>query len=394
MFRRLCAAALLAAFCVVPAHAQAWSPEKTTLATVKMKSLVGPAAGQAPGVAVGVSINGNPVFATGAGEAFPGTPATEATAYQVGSLTKQLTAATMLALIEKKGGAAFSLETRVKDTLPDSFPFSKSGAETIRNLLSQRTGYARYTNPPAGAAMVPDGTAPIERQALRGYVYSLLRQFPAPALPSPGSKHSYNNTNYYLASLMIEKLGGFGDYRDAMKQYVFQPAGMTKSGFIGAPPAGVVMAKPPYDTTKSLLNKPDWPRGAGEVISNVNDFLKWHAALMGDKLFTKKSRSTMMSPLPGDTYAMGWWTIITPPYIWFKHNGIIPGYTSYDGIFFNASTNTWVSVVVLSNNDGVLVEPLAVCLAQAAMDPSLTLNGLGAIPKSACGISNKSFGLP
>jgi hypothetical protein len=112
---------------------------------------------------------------------------------------------------------------------------------------------------------------------------------------------------------------------------------------------------------------------------------------MKDKLFSKNSRFTMMAPPPGDTYAMGWWVTVTPPYIWFKHNGIIPGYTSYDGIFFNSSTNTWVSVVIFANNDGVPVEPLAVCLAQAAMDPSPTLKGMGVIPKAACGISNKSL---
>jgi CubicO group peptidase (beta-lactamase class C family) len=385
------AATTLAPFLVVTANAQAWSPEKTTLTNARMKGMVGTAAGQTPGVSVGVSINGVPVFAGGQGEAFPGTPATDTTGYQVGSLTKQLTSATMLALIEKKGGSAFSLETKVKDTLPDSFPWSKSGAETIRNLLNQRTGYASYTSPPAGAADVPDRSLPIERQRLRGYVYSLLRQFPAPILPAPGAKHVYNNTNLYLTSLMIEQLGGFADYRNAMKQYVFQPSGMSQSGFIGAPPAGIVMAKPPFDTSKSLLNKADWPRGAGDVISNVGDFLKWHAVLMKDKLFSKNFRFTMMAPPPGDTYAMGWWVTVTPPYIWFKHNGIIPGYTSYDGIFFNSSTNTWVSVVIFANNDGVPVEPLAVCLAQAAMDPSPTLKGMGVIPKAACGISNKSL---
>jgi CubicO group peptidase (beta-lactamase class C family) len=383
--------AALAPFVVTSAGAQAWSPEKATLATARMKGLVGNAVGQTPGISVGVSINGAPVFAGGQGEAFPGKPANDATGYQVGSLTKQLTIATMLALIEKKGGGTFSLETKVKDTLPDSFPWSKSGAETIRNLMNQRTGYASYTSPPAGAANVPDRSLPIERQRLRGYVYSLLRQFPAPAFPAPGAKHVYNNTNLYLTSLMIEQLGGFADYRDAMKQYVLQPSGMSQSGFIGAPPAGVVLAKPPYDTTASLLNKADWPRGAGEVISNVNDLLKWHAALMGDKLFAKKLRSTMMAPPQGDTYAMGWWATITPPYMWFVHNGIIPGFTSYDGIFFNASTNSWVSVVVLTNNDKVPVNVLALCLAQVAMDPSLTLKGLGPYPKLACGISNKSL---
>ena len=66
-------------------------------------------------------------------------------------------------LIEKHGGTKFSLETKLKDTLPDSFPFSKYNTETIRNLLNMQTGYADYTKPPSDTAGLPDGAAPIER---------------------------------------------------------------------------------------------------------------------------------------------------------------------------------------------------------------------------------------
>jgi CubicO group peptidase (beta-lactamase class C family) len=387
----LFAGLVFAAVGVAPGGAENLSPEKTTFATAKMQALIGTAQGQAPAISVGVSLNGTPVFATGAGNASGGKPANETTGYQIGSLSKQLTAATMLALIEKKGGSTFSLDTKVVDTLPDSFPFSKSNQETIRHLLTQRTGYANYTHPPAGALNLPDGAAPIERQKLRGYVYTLLRSFPAPASPPPGSKHIYNNTNYYLASLMIEKLGGFADYRDAMKEYVFGPAEMTKSGFVGAPPTGITMALPPFDTTSSVVNKPHWPRGAGDVVSNVNDLLTWHAALMSDTLFSKASRATMFTP-PGDGYAMGWAVAVTPPYVWLNHSGVIAGYSSFDGIFINANSKGWVSAVALASNDKVPVDLLVTCLAQLAMDPSPTLKGLGAGAKFACGISNKMFG--
>lgn len=376
---------------IAPARAENWSPEKTTFATAKMQALIGTAQGQTPAISVGVSINGKPVFTTGAGTASAGTPATEFTGYQIGSLSKQLTAATMLALIEKKGGSTFSLETKIKDTLPDSFPFSKTGAESIRHLLNMQTGYVEYTSPPANASNLPNGFAAIERQALRGYVYALLREFPATT--QPGKQYVYRNTNYYLISLVIEKLGGFADYRDAMKDYVFKAAGMTQSGFVGAPPAGVPMALPPFDTSKSAVNKAHWPRGAGDVISNVTDMLKWHAAFMNDNIMSAASRATMATPPAGSPYAMGWITAVTPPYIWMNHSGVIAGYSSFDGIFINANSKGWVSAVALASNDKVPVNLLVTCLAQLAMDPSPTLKGLGAGAKFACGISNKMFGL-
>jgi CubicO group peptidase (beta-lactamase class C family) len=297
----------------------------------------------------------------------------------------------MLALIEKKGGSTFSLETKIKDTLPDSFPFSKTGAESIRHLLNMQTGYVEYTSPPANTSNLPNGFAAIERQALRGYVYSLLREFPATT--PPGTQYVYRNTNYYLISLVIEKLGGFADYRDAMKDYVFKAADMTQSGFVGAPPAAVPMALPPFDTSKSAVNKAHWPRGAGDVISTVTDMLKWHAALMNDKIMSAASRATMATPPAGSPYAMGWMTAVTPPYIWLNHSGVIAGYSSFDGIFINANSKGWVSAVALASNDKVPVDLLVTCLAQLAMDPSPTLKGLGAGAKFACGISNKMFGL-
>lgn len=382
--------AAAAALTALPAAAD-WSPEKAAFATSTMQKFIGTAKGQTPGMSVGVSVQGAPVFTEGAGFAVPGQPVTANTAFAIGSVTKQLTAATLLALIEKKGGSSFSLDTKVKDVLPDSFPFSKSGAETIRNVLNMQTGYAVYTKPPAATAGLPDGAAPIERSKLRGYVYSLLRQFPAPAFPAPGTQYVYNNTNYYLASLMIEQLGGFADYRDAMKSYVFTPAGMTQSGFVGAPPAGVTVALPPYDTTGSVVNKPHWPRGAGDVISTTPDLLKWHAALVTNKILGKAMGAMMTTPPAGSPYGMGWNVTKTLPFIWYDHAGVIAGYSAHDGIFVNTQTKQWVSVAVLSSNDGVPVQLLAVCFAQLAMDPSATLKGLSPLAKKACGISTKGL---
>jgi CubicO group peptidase (beta-lactamase class C family) len=201
----------------------------------------------------------------------------------------------------------------------------------------------------------------------------------------------YRNTNYYLTSLMIEKLGGFADYRDAMKQYVFAPAGMTQSGFIDAPPS-VPLAKAPFDTAGSAYNKPNWPRGAGDVVSNVTDLMKWHSALVNKKLFGVQSQAAMFTPPQNSNYAMGWVALVTPPYRWYTHNGVIAGFTSHSAIFVNGSTKAWVSVAVLANNDGVPVDKLALCYAQLAMDSSPTLKGLQPSAKAACGISAKAFG--
>src|SRR5215831_4370469 len=106
--KELFVASMLALASIGSAQAQVWSAEKTQVADFYATLGVTPMGGKAaltPSLAVGVSIGGVPVLAKGYGHVSPGGPlATGDTIYHIGSVSKQLMAAGILALVEDTSG--------------------------------------------------------------------------------------------------------------------------------------------------------------------------------------------------------------------------------------------------------------------------------------------------
>ena len=167
---------------------------------------------------------------------------------------------------------------------------------------------------------------------------------------------------------------------------------MTKTGFIDDNFTNVVVA-PSGNPASVNFTMPSWGKGAGEIVSTASDMLKWHKALMAGQIISKKSVATMLQPkadMGGNTfYAMGWTVLSVPPFTWVSHGGEIGGFSPFDGLFFNATTNQWVSVVVLANNDKVPVANFGACFAQLAMDPSPTQKGWSYATKKSCLLPTK-----
>ena len=398
-----------AAFCLLALSAGAamagpvWSTDKSKIATFYGTAAVTPIANKpafTPSIAIAVSINGQPVFSQGFGHVSPGGPlATGDTVYHVGSVSKQLMAAAILALIEDTSGpvgplgksppgAPIALDDKIQKFIPDSLDW---GPVSLRAMLNMHSGFASYTSPPANVPSPFDTTKPIAPRELLRYVLSMLHSNPSPG--GAVSPYVYSNTNYFLLANVIEffkaKTPGAYDYnyQTWLRQRIFQKAGMTNTGFIEDAFPGAVVAPAPYDLSNSAFASPSWPKGAGEVASSVNDLLKWHAALMNGALVSTNARNLLFAPTGSAGYGMGWVIITGGGYRWISHGGDIPGFVSFDGIFQNEATGDWVSVAILANNDNVPNLPnLGTCLAQLGMDPSLTKAGLGPVAKKACAI--------
>lgn len=388
------------------AGAQVWSSEKSAIADFYGALAVTAKPGvpaPTPSITMAVSISGGIVFSKGYGNVGPGLPVpTGNTVYRIGSLSKQILAASLLGLIEDTSGpvlpggksapgAAIALDDPVTKFLPD-WGMTQTGPVTLRDMLNMHSGYASYTNPPANVPDPFDITKPVKPRELLRYVLSMLF-----SNKSPGGAKSpflYSNTNYFLLANVIEfyKMKSMPgapqyNYQTWLRSRIFNKAGMTNSGFLGAAFPNALVAPPPYDLSKSPFSTPSWPMGAGEIQSSANDMLRWHAALMNGTLVSAQARKTLFAPVGSVSYAMGWYVTSGGGFNWYNHPGSIPGYTSFDGIFQNAATGAWVSVVLLANNDNVPgLSNLGVCLAQLAMDPSKTKAALSAFAKKACGI--------
>ena len=161
-----------------------------------------------------------------------GTPITPATRFGIASVTKMFTACTTVSLV-RDGLVAF--DSPVVDVLPaDRRPSSLLPAVTLHHLLCHTSGIADYFE--------EDEDFPAHRTDYAGLwrdLPSYSKTRPADFLPlfgglphyrPPGERFQYSNAGFIVLGLVIEELTGQA-YPDVVQQRVFDPAGMSSSGF-------------------------------------------------------------------------------------------------------------------------------------------------------------------
>lgn len=154
-----------------------------------------------PSLAVSVTINGTPVFVDAFTPAGMTGPGGGNAIYQIGSLTKQFTAAGILALIQDQATvpsthAPISLDTPLTDFFVNVDHWSSGAPNTVKRLLTMTSNIPTYTADPRGAP-----TAPVPALEL------LQRVKTYPLTGTPG-EFDYSNTNYFLLSEIIDIVKG------------------------------------------------------------------------------------------------------------------------------------------------------------------------------------------
>lgn len=136
----------------------------------------------------------------------------ENTPIHIASVSKVLTAALVLKLIDKD---KLSLDQKVNTILP-TFPYD---GITIKMLLNHRSGLPNY-------AYFADDRKIWNRTMLTNQdVLNLLAKHKFGLYFRPDKKFGYCNTNYAILALIIEKATEM-NYRDAMQKFIFNPIGM------------------------------------------------------------------------------------------------------------------------------------------------------------------------
>lgn len=133
-------------------------------------------------------------------------PVNAQTQFEIGSVTKQFTAA---AILQLKEAGRLSLDDSLAKYLP-SFPHASE--LTLRDLLNQVSGLPNYG----------DSTSKGSLNKVEALVRGALH-FP------PDTKYQYSNTNYYVLGQVIRVVSG-QPYEDYVRQHLFAPAGMDHSG--------------------------------------------------------------------------------------------------------------------------------------------------------------------
>ncbi|MDQ4142186.1 MAG: beta-lactamase family protein [Actinomycetota bacterium] len=287
------------------------------------------------GFSIAVSKNGRLLLAKGYGFADlrDRRPATARTAYRVGSVGKQFTAAAVLKLAHS---GSLSLDDEITRFLPDFPP--RLGGVTVRNLLTHTSGIAEYTRI---SQFAHNYGVDMTREEVVDLVLSRPPDFP------PGSRHQYNNSGYLLAGLIVERASG-RTFRDYLHQEVLRPAGLEQTRYCEeeSPPEG--------DAVGYIPQTGLWPRAArlgrlpslaeapavnmrivfsaGAICSNVTELLRWNQALRSDRV-VPGAYGQMSDPVdvPGRvpvSYGMGLEMRRAGSHPAVGHGGVINGFIS------------------------------------------------------------------
>jgi CubicO group peptidase (beta-lactamase class C family) len=258
------------------------------------------------------------------------------TVFQIGSMTKQFTAAVILKL-EEAG------KLSVQDKLSKYFPGYRYGNKiSLENLLTHTSGIYNYTNSidARDSAIVCN---PVDKKLILDAFYDKPLEF------KPGTKFSYDNSDYYLLGLIIEKITS-KPYEQVVREMIFDPAGMTHSGFNFRNINDSYKAVGYINTDE---NKPAiaqrWDStvtyAAGGIYSTTGDLYKWAEAIKNKQILSEKSWKQMFTPHLGN-YGYGWWVKNYFDKKYFMHSGVLPGFVSY----FTYYPDDDVNIILLQNS--------------------------------------------
>jgi D-alanyl-D-alanine carboxypeptidase len=243
-----------------------------------------------PGMVVGISRHGRPLFVRGYGVANleHGAPVTPVSVFKLASVTKQFTAAAVLLLAED---GSLRLEDSVSRFVPE---LRQADRVTLYQLLVQTSGLPDYAEDPAGEA-----TKSVNR-TLEEMVEWIGRLEPEFAF-EPGTSWRYSNSNYMVLGLVVERASGIGLW-DFFERRLFGPAGLVDTAFDN--PADVVPHRAQgYRRAKDApggFANADWisptmPGPAGGLRTTVEDLARWSDALFAGRVLSPASVETMVS---------------------------------------------------------------------------------------------------
>jgi len=213
----------------------------------------------------------------------------------------------------------------VQDKLSRYFPrFANGDKITIQNLLTHTSGIHNYTDD-----TVLVGNSDVTKHYSRDEMIKIFQSY-RPDF-EPGVKWNYSNSGYSLLGYIIEKIEK-KPYEKVVRERIFQPLGMTSSGFDFTNLSNPNKAKGYF----SLAEKPQpapivdstIAYAAGAIYSTAEDLYKWERAINANKILTSQSWKSVFSPYK-NKYGYGWTIDTVFGKLTTSHSGGIHGFSSY-----------------------------------------------------------------
>lgn len=271
---------------------------------------------------------------------------TISTTFQIGSVTKQFTAAAILKLAEE---GVVDLHKPIKDYLPKQYQSDKWNQVTLHQILSHTSGIGNYLDDPNYFKTCKELN-----------IDKILRmEMQKDLLFSPGTKFKYSNTGYMLLGAIIENMSKPLSYGEFIRQKILIPAGMEHSGvndksYIPGKNTAVGFCPDSSGERLTIDDTEDISMtcGAdGAIYSTLEDLYKWSKVLEdGGRVLSPESLKLMKTPvLEGYGYGLG----VERDKEW--HNGAVPGFQSS----FYKFPSKDLFICILCNNGKFPTEQLA-----------------------------------
>lgn len=259
--------------------------------------------------------------------------------FQIGSMTKQFTAVSILILHEQE-------KLDVNDKVAKFLPNYPNGENiTLHHLLTHTSGIKDFTKMKALWAVAKKDHSP---QELVDFFKS------APVDFKPGEQFKYNNSGYALLGHIIE-LVSTETYEDFVEKYIFNAIGMNDSRYANDREVIPNRAYGYHNKgkyTNRLMVSLSIPYSSGSLMSTADDMLIWQQAINKNLLVKQSTIDMALSKYTLNSgeqisYGYGWHLKDLNEVAIREHGGSVFGFKSM-GVYI-PSLNVYV--IGLTNCD-------------------------------------------
>lgn len=265
--------------------------------------------------------------------------------FYLASISKQFTALLVMQLVEE---GKVNLNSSLLNYLPN-YDKKIGTLITIHHLLSHSSGLQEFYEDSEfnnGPEFI-DSVTEIE----------MFERCQKPILFEAGTGNKYSDTNYYLLSLIIERLRD-KPYNEVLFERIFEPLQMNHSGYFGAEKQPI--AKLYTRNNGEFIPAPSFNRAIGKggtgCYSSTEDLWKWYQSLHTDKLLSAEYRNKLWELhtkyIQNEYFGYGWRTHTNGSedmHHWYSEKGGGPSFGVYNVIAKDYTNQIFIAV--LTNTD-------------------------------------------
>lgn len=246
----------------------------------------------APSISVAVARDGKIIFtgATGFADLGHQVAATADTVYNIGSVSKVITAVAVMQLVES---GSVDLEDPIQELVPE---FSGKGARiTLRHLLTHTSGIRHYR-----PYDFREGTRWDNVGSFDSFAEAITIFKDDPLLFEPGEHYFYTSYGTNLLQGVIEHATG-QSFEDYLSQHVWRPAGMTDT-YLHYPERVVPHHASGYSIDEGVASH-YYPQenftykfASGGMLSTAGDLVRFVLAILDGRLLKPSTVDLMLAP--------------------------------------------------------------------------------------------------